>query len=124
MIGIDIVSISRISKIYTKFGDKFLDKILSGNEQNSVLNLNDNLKLERLAGIYAAKEAFAKALGVGISADFGFLDVEILKNDRGAPFLEIAPCIIKKFNIKNANVSITHDGGFAISAVILEMSKF
>ncbi|PSM51477.1 holo-(acyl-carrier-protein) synthase [Campylobacter blaseri] len=113
MLGIDIVKISRISNLKNKYGNKFLQKILNSNEISLIKSD------KTLAGFYAAKEAVAKALGVGIGNDFSFLDVEIYKNERNAPKIKFSNKIIEKFNIKNSSLSISHDGDFAIAAVII-----
>lgn len=114
MIGIDIVKIDRISSAKAKFGDKFLSKFLCEEEIN--LAKSD----ASLAGFWAAKEAISKALGCGISAEFGFLDAEIYKSQKGAPMIKFSKEIVDKFRIKSSSLSITHDGGFAIAAVIIE----
>lgn len=114
MIGIDIIAINRISDLKSKYGSKFLHKFLDENEINLAKNE------ATIAGFFAAKEAFSKALGCGISKEFSFHDIKICKNEKGAPFIEINKKIKSYFNIQNANLSISHDGGFAIAAVILE----
>ena len=114
MIGIDIVSIDRIAAAKSKHGDLFLRKFLN----NSEIELAKNSAT--IAGFWAAKEAISKALGCGIGAEFGFSDVTIYKDNKGAPKIKVASHITSKFGIKNSSLSITHDGGFAIAAVIIE----
>jgi len=111
MIGIDIVEISRIEKMIEKFGNKALERFLTPNE---IALLSSPASY---AGYWAAKEAFAKALGTGIGSYCSFLDIEILKTKKGKPFF--SPKTLEKFSLKNADLSISHDGGFAIAAVIL-----
>lgn len=113
MIGIDIVQISRISKLKAKYGTKFMEKFLN---QNEILLVKSD---ESLAGFYAAKEAVSKALKTGVGSEFSFLDVEIFKDKNRAPKLMFKDDLVKKFGIKNSDLSISHDGGFAIAAVIL-----
>ena len=113
MIGIDIVKIDRISRLKARHGELFLKRFLSDSE--IALAKND----ATLAGFWAAKEAASKALGVGISKECGFLDIVISKSDRGAPKIKFSPRIYTNFNIKEANLSITHDGGFAVAAVMI-----
>lgn len=113
MIGIDIVEISRISKLKAKYGSKFLNKFLNQNEINLIKSD------ESLAGFYAAKEAVSKALKTGIGKEFSFLDVEIYKDDKNAPELKFSEDIKKRFGINDSDLSISHDGGFAIAAVII-----
>ncbi|MGP1506158.1 MAG: holo-ACP synthase [Campylobacter sp.] len=113
MIGIDLVKVERISRIRAKFGDAFLRKFLTQNEINLI-------KSDRsLAGFYAAKEAIAKALGTGIGVDFSFLDAQIYKDEKGAPRATLAPKIVDKFGIQEISLSITHDGDYAIAAVMI-----
>jgi holo-[acyl-carrier protein] synthase len=114
MIGIDIIAISRIEKSIKKFGDKAKNRFMSKNEQNSAK------KIESIAGIWAAKEAFSKAIGSGVGAEFSFLDIEILKDKKGKPIINIINNNLKmRLKNKKIDLSITHDGGFAIAAVII-----
>jgi len=100
MIGIDIVSINRIAAAKARHGDLFLRKFLNDSEIELAKNN------ATLAGFWAAKEAISKALGCGI----------------GAPKIQFKLDTLLKFNIKNSSLSITHDGGFAIAAVIIEQN--
>ena len=114
MIGIDIVSISRIEKSIEKFGDKAKNRFMTPNEQKI------HKKNTSIAGIWASKEAFSKAIGTGIGKDFSFLDIEIIKNPKGKPIINILNKSLKhKLKNKNIDISITHDGGFAIAAIII-----
>lgn len=114
MIGCDIVAISRIDKIFQRHGKSFLDKFLSKEEQKYIKNSTN------IAGFWAAKEAISKALGVGISKECSFFDVQIYKNEKNAPFIKFSQKLIKNFDIKSSSLSISHDGGFAIAVVIID----
>jgi len=109
MIGIDIVSIKRIVKIKKKYGNTFLSKIFNDDEIKLIK------KDETLAGFFASKEAISKSLQVGIGSELSFKDIIIYKNHKNAPFFKLSPKAQKKFPIKQSSLSITHDGGFAIS---------
>ena len=113
MIGIDIVTISRIEKMYEKFGQKAYERFLSPKEINLVKSAST------ASGFWAAKEAASKALGTGIGKECGFHDIKISKTKLGAPKLKYKKHIRKKFKIKKSYLSITHDGGFAIAVVNL-----
>lgn len=63
---------------------------------------------ESFAGIFAAKEAYFKALGSGINKRL--CELQILHNEKGSPYI----CGVEK-----SDVSISHDGEYAISTVIL-----
>lgn len=118
MLGIDIVQISRIKESKAKFGEKFLNRFLDKEEQ--ALVKSD----ETLAGFYAAKEAASKALGLGIGKDCSFLDIKISKTSKNAPLISFSQKLVEKFNIKEAALSISHDGNFAIAAVVLSWVSY
>ncbi len=115
MIGVDIVVIARIEQMIEKFGDKALQRFLSPKEIELVQN-----KPHSAAGFWAAKEAASKALGTGIGKECSFHDIKISKTKKGQPKIKLKKALQKKFKIKNSSVSITHDGGFAIAAVMFE----
>ena len=114
MIGIDLVKTSRIERFMKRFGDKALQKFLSQDEITLIKNHNT------AAGFWATKEAFSKALGVGIGKECSFFDITISKTQKGAPLLKLSEKIINNFNIKDTSVSITHDGEYAIAVVAIE----
>ncbi len=117
MIGIDIVVIDRIEKLIQKFGDKALDRFLSFEEKQLVKSSST------AAGFWAAKEAASKAIGTGIGAKCGFHDIKISKDKNNAPKIKFKKAIRKKFKIKDSSLSITHDGGFAIAVVAVEVKN-
>ena len=111
-VGTDIVDISRIENSISKFGNKFLNKFLS-HEEIKLAN-----KVETIAGFWAAKEAISKALGCGIGRELNFHDIEIKKNNKNAPYFVLQSSL---WNILDSSLSISHDGNFAISVVIVEI---
>ncbi len=112
MIGIDITSVERITKMYEKFGIKAYEKFLNPKEIELIK------KPETAAGFWAAKEAASKALGTGIGAACGFHDIKISKSEIGAPKIKYKKEVRKAFGIKKSHLSITHDSGFAIAVVV------
>ena len=117
MIGIDIVQIDRIEKMMRRFGPKALERFLCQEERELVLSAST------AAGFWAVKEATAKALGCGIGKEFGFFDIRIRKSEKNAPYILLSKSVIERFEIENAQVSITHDGGFAVAVVVIETKK-
>jgi holo-[acyl-carrier protein] synthase len=113
-VGTDITVVSRIEKSLEKFGEKFLEKILTQEEQDTL-----SLKAESVAGYWAAKEAVAKALGFGISAELGFHDILLYKDERRAPHFKLSESAQAFHKINGSSLSIAHDGGFAIAVVVI-----
>jgi holo-[acyl-carrier protein] synthase len=113
--GIDIVEIKRIAKLMTN--EKFIKRVLTYNEQTKLATLSERRKMEFLAGRFAAKEAYAKALGTGIGKELSFQDVEIVNDNLGKPIIKVEN---KKFK---AHVSISHSHDYAIAQIILEGSS-
>lgn len=104
-LGTDLVYMPRLKKYIDN--ETFLNRILTNSELNLYQALHHpRRKLEFLSGRYAAKEAYAKAVGTGIG-EVDFLDFEVLYDPKGKP---IHP---------HALVSISHDGDYATAVVIL-----
>ncbi|MGX7245901.1 holo-ACP synthase [Enterococcus quebecensis] len=111
-IGIDMVELSRIEKIIIN-KSSFIKRVLTDKEYAIFQNLPHKRQVEFLAGRFACKEAFSKAWGTGIG-NVGLQDVEILKEDSGAPTVTKSPHDGKVF------VSISHTDTFAVAQIILE----
>lgn len=117
MIGIDIVKIQRIERMFERFGNRAFKKFLCEEE------LELSSKPSSVAGFYAAKEAISKALGLGICSECGFFDIQIHKDEKKAPYFTLSKHLIEKYNITDMSLSITHDGGFAVAVAVIEGKK-
>ena len=118
-VGIDICSINRIRSVYDKYGNRFLDKVLTANESDYVLSRKKH-KIETLAGRFAAKEAVAKVLGVGWRG-IHFKEIEIVRHPSGAPQVILhrrALALAKRLNLNHFEVSLSHEREFAVASVI------
>ena len=82
-IGSDIINISRIKKALKNKG--FKKKIFSKNEIKNI-EIKPS-KISRYAKRFAAKEAFSKALGTGISGGISFKDISIINDKNGKPYI-------------------------------------
>ncbi|NMH67574.1 holo-ACP synthase [Bacillus sp. RO3] len=111
-IGLDIVEMARIRSMIER-QPKFIKRILTGMEEDFFYTLNDQRKVEFVAGRFAAKEAYAKARGTGIGTALSFQDIEISKHPSGKPYFS-------KPDGVNAHLSITHSREFAAAQVIIE----
>ncbi|MDR1451031.1 MAG: holo-ACP synthase [Helicobacteraceae bacterium] len=113
MIGVDLVEIKRIAELKERFGVRALKRFLSEEEIASF-----GARAESVAGLWAAKEAVSKALGVGIGARLSFHDITIAKNKEGAPTALLSSRAAKRFGIDRLSVSITHEKTHAIAVAI------
>lgn len=119
-LGTDLCSLKRIAKIYKQFGEKFLDRILTAKEKESVIS-SKKLFLYRLAGRYAAKEAVAKALGTGIGKELSFRDIEILRDGNQPPQITLhdkAKTKAEALKLKNWTLSVSHEEDMALAVVM------
>ncbi len=113
-VGTDITVISRIEKSLEKFGERFLAKLLTKEEQSSL-----SLKAHNIAGYWAAKEAVSKALGCGIGEELSFHDITLYKDKKDAPHFKLSYEAQALHPINGSTLSIAHDGGFAIAVVVI-----
>lgn len=118
-IGIDVVNIKRIKNILKKNKKNFLKKILNDKE------LKKNISEAFISKRFAAKEAFSKALGIGIGKNLSFKDITILNDKNGKPKIlinnKIKKIIFKLYKLKKFTIhlSLTDDYPFAIANVLI-----
>jgi holo-[acyl-carrier protein] synthase len=120
-LGIDLVEIERIRRIYARHQQRFLNRILTPAEKAYVMQHAD--PSARLSGRWAAKEAGLKALGTGLAEGIGWRDIEVLPDERGKPILHLHGKGAERARSLEANsfhVTITHSEGLAMAQVILE----
>lgn len=120
-IGIDMTTVSRIEKSCEK--PNFLTHVFTQRELDAFYH-REKPKFASLAANFAAKEAFSKALGTGIR-NFGFNDVEILRDELGAPYFNFygKAAEIMALGGYSAQVSLSHERDTAIAMVLLEKTK-
>lgn len=111
-IGIDIIELNRIEEMIVR-QKKFIDRILTVVEKGDFEKLSDRRKVEFLAGRFAAKEAYAKAVGTGIGKELSFLDIEVQSNELGKP-------LFSKPKNTSAHLSISHSREYAVAQVVIE----
>ncbi|HJH11392.1 MAG TPA: holo-ACP synthase [Metalysinibacillus jejuensis] len=111
-IGLDIVELPRLKNIITRT-PRFVNKVLTMREYEIYQSLKPHRQLEFLGGRFAAKEAYAKALGTGIGEHCRLHDIEIIANDLGAPVLYFCNELTSDF------ISITHTEKYAAAQVII-----
>ena len=121
-IGVDIVSNQRLKKLIKN--KNFLKRIFTSNEQKSSSKFKN--KINFFSKRFAAKEAFSKATGFGISKKLHFKDIEIKNNKKGKPLIKLnkstTSFLKKKFKLKsfNTKLSLSDEKNYSIAYVIIE----
>jgi holo-[acyl-carrier protein] synthase len=116
--GIDVCSIDRMRKALERHGDRFFSRICTEAERG---DLTGRDVATALAGRFAVKEAFAKALDG--ARGVGWHEVQVRRAPSGRPVLELSGNAVTKmaeFGASHWHVSITHDAGVAVAVVVLE----
>ncbi len=119
-VGTDIVEIERIRKSCQSA--RFMERVYS--EKESALFSVKKDPYPSLAGNWAAKEAFAKALGTGVR-DFELSEVSVLRDNLGAPYIELTGEALKIAKSRGLyfSVSISHSKEYATAVVIAAYDK-
>ena len=106
-IGTDIVSINRIKNSLKN--KNFIDRIFNEKEILKCKKINNSINC--YAKRFAAKEAFSKALGTGISNGIKFNEIVILNKKSGKPYINIIgqtkKILNKKFKRKKSKISLS-----------------
>ncbi len=121
-IGVDIIENKRIKDSIKNH--RFKDRIYSSNELKQSTLSKD--KIRYFSKRFAAKEAFAKALGTGFRNNLNFKDIEIMNDKLGKPYYaktkKITKLIKKKFKVKSFNcfLSISDEKDYSTAFTIIE----
>ena len=117
--GIDIVSIDRIKRIVDRYGQRFIGRILHASEMQEVLHLHNPNAF--IAKRFAAKEAAAKALGVGIGKQLHFTDMQITHDGLGKPVLCFSEDSTQRLQLQNKRtlLTISDEHHYAVAHVML-----
>ncbi|NRA74022.1 MAG: holo-ACP synthase [Rickettsiales bacterium] len=125
-IGIDLVKVDRIKKLYFHHKDKFVLKILSSSEIEEIKNMrSEDYIIQYLAKRFAAKEALVKAIGTGFAKEVIICDIAIKNDKRGKPYYHLSnklDLFIKKlFKTEySLHLSISDDKENAIATALIE----
>ena len=120
-IGIDLVEISRMEEVFARRGERFRARVFTEGEIDYCERRAS--KLASYAARFAAKEAAMKALGTGWADGDGWMDIEVVSQQSGAPVLQLhrrALERMREMGAMKAHISLTHSGNLAIAEVLLE----
>ena len=121
-IGVDIIENKRIKSSIRNH--KFKDRIYSPKELKQSILSKDKVKY--FSKRFAAKEAFAKALGTGFRNNLNFKDIEIINDKLGKPYYskskKITKIIKKEFKVKSFNcfLSISDENNYSTAFTIIQ----
>ena len=121
--GIDIVENYRLKEILLKKKSNFKKRIFTINEILYCEKKSNSINC--YAKRFAAKEAFAKALGIGFRKNVNYKDIEVVNNTYGKPYISINKKIANKirilFKVKKFNIllSISDEKKYSIASVII-----
>lgn len=119
-IGTDIVRIDRLSRMWERHGQRAAERLLVPPELVALTENSDKGRF--LAKRFAAKEAFAKAMGTGIRGVVGFASIEVAHNGLGKPVFVFHGALaerVRELGV-SCHLSISDEADFAIAYVILE----
>lgn len=113
-IGVDIIELDRIDCAIKK-SSRFLPRLFTDKE--IAYFESKNMKVESIAGNFAAKEAIVKALGTGVRG-FQWKDIEVLRDSLGRPTVALyngAKKVALEREISELMVSISHCKTYAVA---------
>ncbi len=122
-IGVDLVEIVRIDRAWKRWGTRFEKRLFTPAEIEFCRSRPRPASC--LAMRFAAKEAFSKAVGLGLrSNELLWRDIEVQHNARGKPFLALygtAASVARKIKMKSSHLSLTDERGLAQAFVVVEV---
>ncbi len=118
-IGIDVVEVDRIEAAMLRQGEDFVVRLFTEREREYCdKQVRPGL---HYAARFAAKEAVSKALGTGIGASVGWLDMEVVRGEGGAPVMEFygkAKDFLVGQGIAEVQVSLSHARDYAAANAV------
>ena len=124
-IGTDILKIDRVEAALARHGDRFAEKILGEDEMQKYLRRKAKVEargLRFLATRFAAKEAFSKAIGLGMRMPMTWRSMQVLNDPSGKPVV-VCSGALKAWMDTNglrAQISITDEAEYAVAFAIVE----
>jgi holo-[acyl-carrier protein] synthase len=121
-IGVDIVKIARFERALERWGHRLRERVFTP-EELSICH-NKTHPGRHLALRFAAKEAFLKALGIGMFQGVAWNEIEIINDPLGRPHMKVkggAEKICREKGIQEIFVSISHEHEYGVAHVLLEV---
>ncbi len=122
-IGVDLVHIPRMERVVRKWGSRFVDRVFTSEERNT--SFKRSRPYAALALRFAAKEAFSKALGLGMKQGVKWREIGVYNDSRGKPGIRPSGTtlsICKERGISAIHLSLSDEKDNAVAMVVLEKS--
>ncbi|MBM3364148.1 MAG: holo-ACP synthase [Betaproteobacteria bacterium] len=124
-IGTDIIRIDRIVAAVGRHGDRFAQRILGPQEMEKYLRRKAKVEARGyrfLATRFAAKEAFSKAIGLGMRMPMTWRSAQFLNAPSGKPVVVTSGALTDFMQTHGigAQVSISDEAEYAVAFVIVE----
>ncbi len=117
--GIDLIECKRIASMIERHGQRFLDRVLTGAEQE--LATKNQMRVTFVAGRWAAKESILKMIGTGWRGGITWTDMEIIPDELGKPIVRLrgeTAEVAARLGIREIHLSITHTKETAAASAI------
>ncbi|CAM5782919.1 holo-ACP synthase [Rhizobacter fulvus] len=127
-IGTDICDVRRIAASLSRRGERFAEKVLGPHEIQvfrSRLAKVEARGISYLATRFSAKEAFSKAIGMGMRMPMTWRHCEVIKAPSGKPEIRLHGALAEWFDARGlqAHVSVTDETDYAASFVVVETKE-
>jgi holo-[acyl-carrier protein] synthase len=124
-IGTDVCDVRRIAATLERRGDRFAERVLGPSELAVFQARRARVEargLRFLATRFSAKEAFSKAIGLGLHAPMTWRACEILNRPTGQPYIRLHGALADWFERRGlqAHVSVSDESDVATSFVVVE----
>lgn len=116
--GIDMASASRLLGAVSR--PNFESRVFSAGEIEYCRKKKD--PSPHFAARFAAKEAYGKAMGLGLGPSGDFAEIEVVHNEKGAPMIRLSGRALELFREAGGGeifLSLSHEGDLAIASVIV-----
>ena len=124
-IGTDICDVRRIAATLARRGDRFAEKVLGPTELQVYQQRRDKVEargISYLATRFSAKEAFSKAIGLGMRTPMTWRACEVVNERSGKPVVRLHGELAAWFDARRlvAHVTVTDETDYAASFVVVE----